>query len=214
MAHLIHKYLKAMLLICLMSMLHPAFAQEAPDTSLLKTLPIDLDAESSEFDRKNNQLRFQKLQIKQGELSIEADEAVATKLDFEDSRWEFSGNVIIVNAGTTARCDYADILFFEHQIKTALMRGEPAEFEKFRIDAETETRGSANVMEYDINSAVIRLSDNAWITDGTNEVSGNRISYDLAREYIIADADESGQVRMKIVPPNKDTPATGDKTTP
>ncbi|MDH3977650.1 MAG: hypothetical protein OEU86_03990, partial [Gammaproteobacteria bacterium] len=72
----------------------------------------------------------------------------------------------------------------------------------------------ANVMEYDINSAVIRLSDNAWITDGTNEVSGNRISYDLAREYIIADSDESGQVRMKIVPPNQDTPATGDKAAP
>jgi lipopolysaccharide transport protein LptA len=59
-------------------------------------------------------------------------------------------------------------------------------------------------MEYDLESGVIRMSKDAWLSDGANEVSGNRIAYDLVSEYIIADSDETGQVRMKISPPQDD----------
>ena len=92
----------------------------------IKTLPINLDAESSEFDRKNNKLLFRGLTIKQGMLSIVADEATATRLDFENARWEFFGAVIIIeNAGTTAHCDHAEILFRNHRIRSAVMQGQP-----------------------------------------------------------------------------------------
>ena len=56
-------------------------------------------------------------------------------------------------------------------------------------------------MEYDADNGIIRMLENAWLSDSANEVSGNRIAYDLNRQYIIADADEDGQVRMKIIPP-------------
>jgi lipopolysaccharide export system protein LptA len=54
------------------------------------------------------------------------------------------------------------------------------------------------------------MSEDAWLSDGANEVSGNRISYDLISEYIIADSDETGQVRMKINPPQN----SGAEATP
>ncbi len=203
-----------LLVISIISLLGTAVAQEAPDIALMKTLPIDLDAESSEFDRKKNKLYFSGLTIKQGLLSIKADEATATRLDFEDSRWEFSGTVTIDNAGTIARCEYADILFREHRIRNAVMQGTPVTFEQLRIDEERETEGHADLMEYDIEAGIIRLSGNAWLTDGANEVSGNRISYDLNREYIIADADDDGQVRMKIIPPDDSLPKIEDQITP
>lgn len=203
-----------LLVIALVSLLGTTVAQEVPDIGLIKTLPIDLDAESSEFDRKKNKLFFRGLTIKQGMLSIKADEATATRLDFENMRWEFSGTVIIKNAGTTARCDYADILFREHRIRSAVMQGQPVEFEQLRIDAERQTEGHANLMEYDVDTGIIRMSDDAWLSDGANEVSGNRISYDLNREYIIADADDDGQVRMKIIPPETDLPKIEDQIKP
>ena len=188
-----------------------AQAQELPDLDLMKTLPINLDAASSEFDRKKNKLFFRDLTIEQGALKIVADEATATRLDFENARWEFTGSVVIENLGTTAHCDYAEILFREHRIRSAVMQGQPATFEQFRIDEERQTEGHANLMEYDADTGIIRMSDDAWLSDSANEVSGNRISYDLNRQYIIADADDDGQVRMKIIPPESSLPKIEDQ---
>jgi len=203
-----------LLIITLISMLGTAVAQEAPDLALMKTLPINLDAESSEFDRMKNKLHFRGLTITQGPLSIKADEATATRLDFEDMRWEFSGTVIIENAATTAQCDYAEILFREHRISSAVMRGQPVTFQQLRIDETQLTRGHANLMEYDVDSGIIKMTDDAWLSDGANEVSGNRISYDLIREFIIANADDDGQVRMKIIPPENSLPKIEDRIKP
>ena len=49
----------------------PGAAQQVPDVpdvEILKSLPIDLDATSSEFDRKKNRLIFRDLRIRQGPL--------------------------------------------------------------------------------------------------------------------------------------------------
>jgi lipopolysaccharide export system protein LptA len=186
----------------------PVWPQEAPelDVELQRTLPIALDADASEFDRKNDKLTFTGLRITQGTLHIEADDAEANRLDFEDSQWVFIGNVVIENIGTKAYSDYAEIRFKDHQIANALMRGQPAKFRQVTLDDEQITEGHAKVMEYDLQSGLIRMSKDAWLSDGSNEVSGNKITYDLVREYIIADADESGQVRMKINPPEQNSP--------
>ncbi len=201
-------------IVALISLLATATAQEAPDLALMKTLPINLDAQSSEFDRKKNKLFFRGLKITQGDLSIQADEATATRLDFGNMRWEFSGTVVIENAGTTARCDSADILFRDHRIRSAEMLGQPVTFEQIGIVTQRHTKGHANRMEYDVDSGIIRMAENAWLSDGANEVSGNRISYDLIREFIIADADDNGQVRMKIIPPDADLPKIEDQIRP
>ena len=65
----------------------------------------------------------------------------------------------------------------------------------------TTTRGRANALEYDVDAGIVSMMQDAWLSDGSNEVSGDRISYDLKREIISADANDSGQVRMKIIPP-------------
>ena len=187
---------------------------QAPNIALQKTLPIALDADSSELDRKNDKLLFKGLRITQGSLHIEADNAEANKLDFENSRWFFSGNVIIENIGTKAYCDNAEIFFENHRVQNAVMRGEPARFKQIRLEDNLQTQGRAKKMEYDLQSGLISMSEDAWLSDGSNEVSGDRITYDLVKEYIIADADESGQVRMKINPPEKQPPESGAEETP
>ena len=189
-------------------------APEVPDMALLKSLPIDLHADSSEFDRQRNRLVFRGLQIRQGPLRIDADEATATRLDFENTHWEFSGNVRIENTGSTAWADRADILFQEHRIRSAQMTGTPVRFQQISVakddtGAITTTKGRANAMEYDVDNGVVSMTDDAWLSDGSNEVSGDRIAYDLNREIIIADANGSGQVRMKIIPPEGDLKLPG-----
>jgi lipopolysaccharide export system protein LptA len=187
---------------------------QAPNIALQKTLPIALDADSSELDRKNDKLLFKGLRITQGSLHIEADNAEANKLDFENSRWVFSGNVIIENIGTKAYCDNAEVFFENHRVQSAVMRGGPARFRQIRLEDNLQTQGRAQTLEYDLQSGLISMSEDAWLSDGSNEVSGDRITYDLVKEYIIADADESGQVRMKINPPEKQPPESGTEETP
>jgi lipopolysaccharide export system protein LptA len=175
-------------------------AGQAPELAEQTRLPIDLNAGSSEFDRRNNRLVFRSLTITQGTLNIRADSAEATRLDFDNSRWMFQGNVVIDNQGARIWCDRAELTFAGHQLRRALLTGEPARFEQQR-PPDQRTEGHAGAMEYDVDAGVIRLTSNARISDGANEVSGERISYDLRREYVIADAGDAGQVRMKIKPP-------------
>lgn len=173
---------------------------QAPDLAAQTRLPIDLNAESSEFDRRNNRLVFRSLTISQGALNVRADNAEATRLDFDNSRWIFQGNVIIDNQGARVWCDRAELTFVGHQLRRALLTGAPARFEQ-RRPGDAQTEGHAGEMEYDVAGGLIRLSSEAWLSDGANEVTGERISYDLRREYVIADGGKGGPVRMKINPP-------------
>jgi lipopolysaccharide export system protein LptA len=166
-------------------------------------LPINLDADSSEFDRGKERLVFRGLRIKQGTLAIQADLGEATKLDFDDSRWVFTGHVVVDNGVAKAYCDNAELTFTGHRLRNAVLNGEPARFEQQRPDKQL-TRGRANTLDYDFDLALIRLSGDAWLSDGANEVSGDHMSYDLKKEFVLADADKGRQVRMRINPPARD----------
>ncbi len=202
-ASLIHRTARNFIAVLLIFPALVAWPQDT-DFGIETSLPITLNADSSEFDRRNDKLLFRGLHITQGVLEIQADEGRASRLDFENSLWEFSGNVIINGEGTIAYCDEAEITFKDHELKNAVMHGAPARFEQVQQDDGSLTQGHANTMEYDLVTSVISMIDDAWLSDGANEVSGARISYDLTREYIIADADDDGQIRMKINPPEKE----------
>jgi len=179
-----------------------------PDFTSQRNLPIELDARSSEFDRGSNRLLFQGLHITQGTLSVEADAAETMRLDFENSRWVFRGNVKIVNQGTSIWCADAELSFLGHQLQAALVHGAPARFEQERPGGQ-RTEGRAGTMDYDVAGGTIRLLTNAWVSDGANEIAGERISYDLGRQHVVAEAGGSGRVRMKINPPQRN--ATGGR---
>ncbi len=189
-------------LLCSIAMATSAWSQ-MPGFAAQSALPINLDAKSSDFDRRNNRLVFQQLHITQGTLSITADVAEATRIDFENSRWFFRGNVVIDNLGARVFCDDAALVFLGHQLRSAELTGAPARFEQQRT-ADQRTEGRANTINYDVTGATIRLSGNAWLSDSSNEVSGERITYDLRRQYVTADSGGAGQIRMKINPPPRD----------
>lgn len=165
------------------------------------TLPIDLDAAFSEFDRRNNRLIFRQLNIVQGVLAIKADEATADPADFENSVWVFTGNVRIRNAGTTASSDRAELTFRDNRLRKATLTGKPARFSQAGAQGKPPTEGSGQLLEYNVDAATIELQNDAFLSDGRNEISGNRIAYDLRREVVTAGAAEGGgQVRMRITP--------------
>lgn len=164
-----------------------------------RALPIELDAAYSELDRRNNRLVFRNLHITQGSLAISADEATADPADFENSTWIFTGNVEIRNAGLTAWCDKAEMSFSNNTLLRTILRGKPARFAQPRPGGGS-TEGRGDLLEYDLGARTIQMTDNALLSDGTNEITGTTIAYDLGREVVTASNNGSGQVRMKITP--------------
>jgi lipopolysaccharide export system protein LptA len=173
--------------------------------------PISLDAASEVIDYKNNTADFQKIVVSQGTTRITADTAHAVGLDeqgFQDGRWTFRGNVRIdAEPRGTLRSDEAVVEFREKHISTATATGKPAEFQQARSENGQLTRGHAALIVYDVGAGTVRLTKDAWLTDGQNQVSGPLVIYDIKRQrWEAKSARPDNRVHIVIVP-HSNTPA-------
>ena len=169
-------------------------------------LPISLDADSTDYDGKSAMLRFEGLRLSQGNIGIEADEGLASKLDFEDSVWKFTGSVIIDIENGHIECDSADLQFIDHQLKLAVVEGTPATFELTRAGSDEPTYAEAGKLKYDLDTGVIEFSEEATITEKGNQISANFLVYDIREQRINAESSGSddGRVRITYTPAESD----------
>ena len=178
--------------------------------------PIDLVAASSDVDYRNNRLRFAKVRITQGPMSIEADEASATGLNFENSEWTFTGNVRMrVPDGDLAASD-AVVTFRDREIATAAIRGTPAEFRQKLKDSAQVAQGRANAIDYEVQAGKVTLTGSAWLSDGVNTIQGDKLVYDVARQSVAANPGGTtpGGVRITINPDSPEFARDKDKSKP
>ena len=161
--------------------------------------PISLDAASSDIDYPSKRLVFRDVTITQGDTTVRADRALATGLDFEDSRWEFDGNVRIrVPPQGELRSQGAVVVFKGNRIESATITGQPAEFEQQRADSDLMARGRAGAIEYSVVDGTVRLTDEAWLTDGRNEITGPLLVYNIRAQRVQAATDPGGKQRVRI----------------
>lgn len=172
-------------------------------------LPISLDAESTDYDGKNLMLMFKGLRLSQGNIGIEADEGRASKLDFEDSVWRFTGNVIIDVENGHIECQTADLQFISHQLTEADIVGAPATFEMQREGSDETTYAEAGKLHYDLLAGTIEFSENATITEGGNKISSGFLVYNIQEQRINAQSSGDGENRVKIIYTPRD-PETDD----
>jgi lipopolysaccharide export system protein LptA len=161
-------------------------------------LPISLDAASSDFDYRNNTLRFRQVRIVQGTVRVDADEATATGLNFENSRWEFRGNVHIEVEGGSLASSEAQVTFVGNQIATAIITGSPATFEQKLKESEDIAKGHAARIEYDFTAGNVRLVEDAYLTDGRNDIHGQTLVYSIRDQRVLAEAGAQGEERVRI----------------
>lgn len=178
-------------------------------------LPISLDAQSSSFDRQTNTVVFQRLTITQGDMSIRADEAVATGLDFEEGEWRFTGNVAFTVESARIDADSAVMTFAANELQTAELVGDPATLEDVGdLDAEP-VRGGAARLVYDNTAQVMRMLDGAWFASGQNEFRGCDLIYDLEQEKITSGSSDCGQpVTITIVPRDEEDEESESSASP
>lgn len=176
-------------------------------------LPISLDADSTAYDGKNSMLMFRGLRMTQGTIGIEAEEGRASNLNFEDSVWQFSGNVIIDVENGHIECDSADLQFTNHQLTLATIAGSPATFELKRPGSEETTYAEAGKLRYDLLAGTIEFSGDAVITEGGNQIASNYLVYNILEQRINAQGSPDGDGKVRITYTPKDgagEPQDGD----
>ncbi len=133
---------------------------------------------------------------------MEAQEANATGLDFENSQWTLKGQVRITMPDGKLASDSATVTFRDNQIVRAQVRGTPATFEQRLKENRQLAQGRARDIEYDVRNGTVQLAGDAWLSDGQNEIRGQKLVYDIGKQRVAANpgATEAGGVRITINP--------------
>ena len=168
-------------------------------------LRVSLDAEWSSFDRQSNTMMFRGLRIAQGGFTIEADDAVASDLEFNRSDWEFSGNVRIGLDTAMIEASRAEILFETHELLIVELQGDPARFEDRNPERGDPIRGGAEVLRYESAEGTLRMTGGAYLSEGPNEFRGCDLIYDIDEKKITSGSSECGEpLVISILPPSDD----------
>jgi lipopolysaccharide transport protein LptA len=160
---------------------------------------ILLDAQSIEMDFKNNNLIYRKVRISQGNMSVTADQAQTTGLDFDDSHWVFRGNVKIAIDQGQLTSDEAQITFAKKLLSKAIVAGKPAAFEQRIVKTGKLAKGHADTIDYDVAKGIVHFSKNAWLSDGDREIQHESLVYNMLAQTIVAPASEQGSQRVHII---------------
>ena len=189
---------------CLIVLALARYAVAADRTSSAQQ-PISVDAASSEVDYKKNTAVFHDVVITQGDIRVEAKhaETEATGLHFDAGRFTFTGDVHMrVEQRGDLRSDQAVVDFRNNQIVKATITGKPAEFEQKRDNSDVTAHGHANEIVYDPNEGVVRLSQDAWLSNGGSEIRGPLLVYNIRKQSVqgASQPDGSERVRITIIP--------------
>jgi lipopolysaccharide transport protein LptA len=192
-----------------------AAVQQPPPLTPSKQLPITVDAASSEVDYKTHAYNFEKVVISQGAMRVQADHAHATGLDFANSHWTFDGHVRIdAEPRGNLRSDQAVVEFKDNRIARAVVTGKPAEFEQIRGESQPLARGHADEIVYDVNDGTVRLSNDAWLSDGQNEISGPLLVYNINAQRVQAGTPSGTGERVHIIIAPQNVPSGKGKSEP
>ncbi len=172
--------------------------------------PVTLDAQSFELDLKNNNVFFRKPRIAQGTNTVTADQGQASREalggNFDNSLWIFRGNVKITMDRGQLTADDATVNFVKKLLGKAVANGKPAQFQQLIEKTGKVAHGHADTIDYDAGKGIVRLSKNAWLSDGQNEIRGEMLRYNTIAQTIVADPAEQGSQRVHIIltpPPSK-----------
>ena len=187
----------------------PAAAASAAAARPAHAVPITVDAASSEVDYRTNMVVFSQVVISQGAMRVQADHAHASGLNFANSRWTFDGHVRIDAAPSgSLRSDQAVVEFRDNRILRATANGKPAEFEQPRGDSQQMARGHADEIVYDVSEGTVRLSNDAWLSDGVNEISGPLLVYNIRAQRVQAATQPGSDQRVHITISPQSAPPT------
>jgi lipopolysaccharide export system protein LptA len=118
------------------------------------------------------------------DMEIRANKASSPDFSVANSSWTLDGNVRIkaIQQGSRINADQAVVKFVDSEVQLITITGTPAEFEQQRSDSDQVTRGHAGKMIYEAGPGIVRLVDNAWLSDGSGKtLESPALWYDIRK---------------------------------
>ena len=147
-------------------------------------------------------LYFEDVSLKKNDLNINSDAASIKDLNSQTTIFTFLGNVEIISEIVIIKCDKALLEFKNNELQNAKFIGKLSSFQQFNEANELIAYGTAEIFEYEHATNILRMEENALVNNGSNEVSGNLITYNLVKRNIIANSENGSPVKL-IIDSNK-----------
>lgn len=144
----------------------------------------------------------------QGPMSIEAQTAKARDFRAPNSQWTFEQAVRIRSAEADLHSNVATAAFINGELSDVRIEGTPARFEQIGAENNHQVRGRAGVIEYDINTGVVKLSNQVWFSNGKDEFRGDVVIYNVRDERVQINPGGSSNRVRGIIRPNQDKSQT------
>lgn len=188
----------------------PADTTTAPHSARAATQPLlinpqqpyHFDAASCDTNYKTQATMCRSIVLSQGSTRVRADQAQFTCMNCQDSHWKLQGNVRIdAQPRGDLRSDQATVEVRDNRIVRATVTGKPAEFEQQREDSLAMEKGHADQIVYDVGAGTVLLTNDAWISDGRDEMSAPSIAYSIREQKVLATSGGASQgVHITISP--------------
>ena len=136
-------------------------------------------------------------------ITIEADQA---KVDEKQGISTYSGHVVLHQGGIQIKADQLMVYSHEGELEKMIATGKPVTYHQKGDTATNDISGEAERMEYYAKENRLVLLESAMLSQGPNQFSGNRITYDTEREVVSATVSETGKERVQVTiqPKKKD----------
>ncbi len=144
------------------SLIAGTVAAQPPPTS---REPIVIDSAVTTIDDMTNTADFTTVSVTQGGARITAERAQATDVGSKNSRWTFTGRVMINSEQRgSLSADKAIVVYRDGALDQILATGAPARFEQRHTDSERTDHGQADEITYEAKQATVRLRGHPHIS--------------------------------------------------
>lgn len=167
--------------------------------------PVVVKADSEEADAPTKTVVLTNVTITQCALRLQADRARGTApMGFTNSQWTFVGHVRMeAEHRGSLESDEAVVDFRDNRIAHATATGKPAQFEQYN-ETQQVAHGHADQIVYDVEEGTLRLRDNAYLSNGANEISSGIVVYNIRAQSVQAAKSPGSEqgVHLVITPDN------------
>lgn len=147
------------------SLIAGTVAAQPPPTS---REPIVIDSVVANIDDTTNTADFTTISVTQGGARITAERAHATDVGSKNSRWTFTGRVMITSEQRGSLwADKAIVVYRDGVLDQILATGAPVRFEQRRTGSEPADHGQADEIIYEAKQATARLRGHPQISTGS-----------------------------------------------
>jgi len=130
--------------------------------------PIVIDSVVATIDDTTNTADFTTISVTQGGARITAERAHATDVGSKNSRWTFTGRVMITSERRGSLwSNQAIVVYRDGVLDQIVATGAPARFEQRRTDSERADHGQADEITYEAKQATVRLRGHPQISSGS-----------------------------------------------